>query len=128
MKLRRKTLLGLFISSMVLMSCEINDDDEFFQTSQVSPILSANVPDTMVVGESYSLGITYQKDSNCHTFSNFNGTSQGDSIVFVRAITLFTQAPNCSQDASEELIEFEFTNTFQSDFTFKFLQDIDSEG
>jgi len=124
MKLLGRTLIVLFFSTVVLIGCDVNDDD-FFQSTQVSPILSANVPDTMVIGESYSLEVTYQKDSDCHTFSNFDVLPQGDSLVFVRAVTLFTQASNCSQDALGESKGLEFDNIFETNFTFKFLKDVD---
>jgi hypothetical protein len=127
MKLQSRTLIVLFFSTVVLIGCDVNDDG-FFQSTQVSPILSANVQDTMVVGESYSLEVTYQKDSDCHIFSNFDVLPQGDSLVFVRAVTLFTQASNCSQDALAELKVLEFDNTFETNFTFKFLNDVDNEG
>jgi hypothetical protein len=127
MKLLGRTFIVLFFSTFLMIGCDVNDDG-FFQSSQVSRILSANVPDTMVIGETYSLGLTYQKDSNCHTFSNFDVVSQGDSLVFVRAITLFTQVPGCRQDALGELKELEFNNILESNFTFKFLNDVDNEG
>jgi hypothetical protein len=127
MKLQIRTLILLFFSTVVLIGCDVNDDS-FFQSNQVSPILSANVPDTMVIGESYSLEVTYQKDSDCHIFSNFDVLPQGDSLVFVRAITLFTQDSNCSQDELGELKGLEFDNTFETNFTFKFLNDVDNEG
>jgi hypothetical protein len=111
----------------VLIGCDI-DDDGFFQGTQISPILNANVQDTMVIGESYSLEITYQKDSDCHVFSNFDVLPEGDSLIFVKAVTLFTQASNCSQEALSELKELEFRNTFETNFTFKFLSDVDNEG
>lgn len=127
MKLLGRTFIVLFFSTFLMIGCDVNDDG-FFQSSQVSPILNANVPDTMIIGESYSLEVTYQKDSDCHTFSNFDVLPQGDSLVFVRAVTLFTQASNCSQDALGELKELEFDNTFETNFTFKFLNDVDNEG
>ena len=127
MKLQSRTLIVLFFSMVVLIGCDINDDS-FFQSTQVSPILNASVPDTMLIGEYYSLEVTYQKDSDCHTFSNFDVLPQGDSLVFVRAVTLFTQASNCSQDALDELKGLEFDNTFETNFTFKFLSDVDNEG
>lgn len=127
MKLQSKTFIVLFFSAFVLIGCDV-DDDSFFQSTQVSPVLSANVPDTMVIGESYSLEVTYQKDSDCHIFSNFEVLPQGDSLVFVRAVTLFTQASNCSQDALAELKGLEFDNIFETNFIFKFLKDVDNEG
>jgi len=127
MKLLSKFLIFSFLISISLVSCDV-ENDNFFQTSQVSRILSATVPDTMVTGETYTLDIRYEKDSNCHTFSNFETVNQGDSLYFVRAITIFTQSENCNQQATSELREVEFTNEFESNFTFKFLQDRDSIG
>ncbi|AFU68276.1 hypothetical protein P700755_001343 [Psychroflexus torquis ATCC 700755] len=127
MKLQSIILIVLIFSTVVLMGCDV-EGNSFFQSTQVSPVLSVNVPDTMVIGESYSLEVTYQKDSDCHIFSNFEVQPQGDSLVFVRAITLFTQASNCSQDALAELKGLEFDNTFETNFIFKFLKDVDNEG
>jgi hypothetical protein len=125
-----KFLSQLFIAiliAVIFTSCDI-EEDRVFRTSQVSPILNASVPDTMILEDSYTLGITYQKDSDCHTFSNLESVNQGDSLVFVRAITTFTQSANCYQGAEGVLEEIDFTNEIASDFTFKFLQDVNSEG
>lgn len=128
MKYISKLFIVFFIGSIVSVSCSVDDDENLFQTSQVSPILDANVPDTMVMGETYTLGITYQKDSDCHRFSNFDAVNQEDSLYYVRAITIFTQAANCNQDSSGDQKEVDFTNNFESDFTFKFLNARDSLG
>lgn len=127
MKLLSKLFIAVFLVSIILVSCEVSDDG-FVQTTEVSPILDASVPDTMIVGESYSLDIIYEKQSNCHTFSGFQTENQGDSLVFVRAITTFTQNSNCNQGSEGVSREVDFTNNFESNFTFKFLKDIDSIG
>lgn len=127
MKLLSKLFIACFLSSIVLVSCE-TEDDNFYQLSQVSPVLAANVPDTMLVGETYTLEITYRKDSDCHTFSGFDAVKQGDSLYYVRAITIFTQADNCNQEAEGILREANFKNSFESNFTFKFLKGKDSLG
>ena len=127
MKFFSRLFMVGFLSSILLVSCDVSDDG-FFQTTQVSSILGANVPDTMVVGETYTLEITYQKDSNCHRFSNFESANQGDSLYFVQAITIFTETSNCNQEVTGEQQEVNFTNNFESDFTFKFLSDRDDEG
>lgn len=127
MKFLSRLFIAGFLGSIFLIGC-VGDDNNFFQTSLVSPILNANVPDTMVVGETYTLEITYQKESNCHAFSNFEAVNEGDSLYYVRAITIFTQSSNCNQDAEGVLREVDFTNNFESNFTFKFLQERDSTG
>ena len=123
--LARFTIL-FFIITIAFSSCETNDGE--VQTTQVSSILEVNVPDTMVTRQSYPLEITYQKDSNCHRLSGFDVVQQGDSLIFVRAITLFTQAVNCNESPESVLEEVSFTNTYQSNFKFKFLKDADSLG
>lgn len=128
MKSLNRFFISGFLASIILVSCELSDDDNVFQANQVSAILDASVPDTMTVGETYPLQITYQKDSNCHTFLRFESVNQGDSLYFMRAMTIFTQANDCSQEPEEVLIEEDFTNDFESDFSFKFLTDINSDG
>lgn len=127
MNLSSKLLLAIFFITIVLTSCE-TEDDNFFQSTQVSPILAANVPDTMLVGETYALEITYRKDSDCHAFSRLEALNQGDSLYYVRAITIFTEAANCNQEAKGVLEEVDFMNKFESNFTFKFLKGTDSLG
>lgn len=127
MKILNLFIIVVFFSSLLLISCETKEDG-FFRSTQVSAILSANVPDTMQVGETYTLEITYQKDSDCHQFSNFEAVNEGDSLYYVRAITIFTEAVYCNQEAEEVLREVDFINNFESNFTFKFLKGIDSLG
>lgn len=127
MKFLSRLFIVGFLASILFVSCDLEEDD-FFQTSQVSRILEANIPDTMAVDETYTLEITYQKDSDCHEFFNFEAVNQGDSLYLVRAITIFTEAVNCNQEPEGVLREVEFKNNFESDFTFKFLSGIDSLG
>lgn len=128
MKLLSKLFIVWFLGSILMVSCIGDDDDNFFQVAQVSKILDANVPDTMSLGETYTLEITYQKDSDCHEFSNFEAVNEGDSLYYVRAITIFTESPNCNQDPEEVVREVDFINRLRSDFTFRFLADRDSLG
>mgnify|MGYP001040363477 CR=1 FL=1 len=127
MKSISRVIATVLIISLIFSSCDIGEDSDF-QTSQVSRILNANVPDTMFVGQTYTLDITYQKDSDCHTFSNLDYVNQGDSLIFVRAVTIFRQRADCNQEAESVLEEIDFSNEQTSDFTFKFLQDVNSEG
>lgn len=127
MKILSKLFIASLLTSIILTSCDINDDG-VFQTSEVSRILDASVPDTMITGETYSFDITYEKESNCHTFSRFQTVNQADSLYFVRAITTFTQASNCEQEPEGVSRTVDFINNSDSNFTFKFLNDIDSLG
>jgi hypothetical protein len=127
MKILSKLFIFSFLVSIILVSCDVSDDG-FIQTSQVSPILDVVVPDTMVTGETYSLEITYQRDSNCHTLSTFDTAKQGDSLLFLRAITLFNQTSTCNEIAEGVPVEIDFTNNFESNFRFKFLNSRDSIG
>lgn len=127
MKLSIK-LLAVLIASFSLMSCDVGDDDGFARYSEISRILDADVPDTMLVGETYMFDVIYEKNSNCQNFSSFQTVNQGDSLYFVRAISTFTETGNCDQDSEEVTREVTFSNTFDSNFTFKFLKDIDSIG
>jgi hypothetical protein len=128
MKLFSKINIISIFASVLLVSCIGGDDDFSFQVTEVSSILEANVPDTMKVGETYKLEVTYQKNSNCHRFSNFDVANQGDSIYFVRALTIFSESTNCVFDPEEVLKEINYTNALESDFKFRFLKDIDSLG
>ncbi|SDG99379.1 hypothetical protein [Psychroflexus sediminis] len=129
MKFFTKFVMAGFLTSIILSSCE-SADDNFFQSTEVSPILAASVPDTMRVGEAYVLEVTYEKKSDCHSFSGFDAEIQQDSLYFVRAITIFTQKEGISCELENEgiPIDVDFINSFESDFYFKFLTANDSLG
>ncbi|NEV92932.1 hypothetical protein G3567_02075 [Psychroflexus sp. YR1-1] len=129
MKYLSQFFIACLIGSLFFASCD-SEDDTFFQSTEVSPILAANIPDTMRVGEAYVLEITYEKKSDCHRFSGFEAEIQQDSLYFVRAITIFTQKGGISCIPENEGVprEVNFNNGFESDFTFKFLTANDSLG
>ncbi len=123
-----KHIVAIALSSLLFSSCIGGDDDFNFQFTEISSILEAKVPDTMKVGGSYDIEITYQKNTPCHNFSSFEATNEGDSIYFVRAVTIFTEAANCPFDPEEITIETTYTNRIESDFKFRFLKDLDEDG
>lgn len=127
MKLLSKLFIASFLGSIFLAGCE-TEEDNFFQSTQITPILSVNVPDTMSLGETYTLGITYEKSSDCHELLNFEAVNEGDSLYYVRAISIFTEAANCNLEPEGVLKEVDYTNNFESNFKFKFLNGIDSLG
>lgn len=107
---------------MVFTSCDVSDDGSF-ETTVLASIISADVPETMQIGETYPIEITYSKDSDCHTFLRFD-YQKNENTVFVSAVSSYVQESNCSIESTEEIKEIEFENDYEQDFVFKFLTEI----
>jgi len=108
---------------MLLLGCDVSDDGKL-ETSVIAPIVTANIPETMEPGETYTLEITYSKESNCHNFLNFDRQTI-DNTVFMSGIARYNHESDCSDESVNVTKEVEFENTFDGDFDFKFVSGFD---
>jgi len=88
---------GFFIVFLLglLTSCSIEDDAGNIMQN-LAPTLSVDLPETFVFGQTYSIEITYQRPTNCHTFSGLDVARNGNEIIIGVVTSYATNNPNCA--------------------------------
>jgi len=114
-----KPILFLLILGLLLTSCVDDPEIESFEKAEV---LTADVPDTVVTGETYSIPLSFNRPTTCHSFNEFNIEEDPDD-VFVSVIIKFRDNFECDDtDVAAGQVDFEYTVDQDSNFRFRFFQ------
>ena len=103
----------------LLTSCV---DDPKIESFEKAEVLTADVPDTLVTGETYSIPLTFKRPTTCHSFNEFNIEDDPDE-VFVSAVIKFEDNFECEDtNVPTGQVDFEYTVEKETDFRFRFFQ------
>ncbi len=80
----------------------------------LAPTLSVDLPETFVFRQSYNIGITYQRPTNCHVFSGLDVARNENEIVIGVVTSFNSNNPNCAA-----------TGNFQAQATINFVAERD---
>ena len=120
-KINRDIKLIIFLLTLgtLLESCV---DDPKIESFEKAEVLTADVPDTLVTGETYSIPLTFNRPTTCHSFNKFNIEDDPDE-VFVSVVIKFNNNFECEEtDVPTGQVDFEYTVEKESDFRFRFFQ------
>jgi len=122
----KKTLLLLLL--FVLASCDLNDDDSGNDVLYAyAPISAVELPDSLVLGETYVFEVTYRNPSPCHKIFGYEYLA--DARVFAIVTSYRPDNALCTDTpGSTEVFEWEFTVELNEKHIFKFWQGIDANG
>ncbi|MDU8884603.1 hypothetical protein RXV94_00425 [Yeosuana sp. MJ-SS3] len=121
-----KKLVFLCLISILAVSCSVGDNDSgnnyYFE---FLPIETADVPDTMVLNETYQINVTYYRPTICHSFNDFYFQKNGNERT-VAVINRVIESDNC-EDLADDLVEvsFNFVCLYSGSYVFKFWQGLD---
>lgn len=111
-------------------ACSIDDGaNQYNFTYKLSPVTEVDIPDTLIYNAKYHFDITFEKPSDCYSFSGFDYTKEGN----VRIIGVVNSV---LQDSSCKVLDTTMMETRNLDFyverhdyyKFKFWQGNDSIG
>ena len=120
-------VLVLFIS--VLTSCSIENDDSTTFSLEVLPIESVEVPEQFIYGETYEIGVTYNKPNSCYQFNDFIYEIDGHERTIAVVNTVYSsQNGPCEPGPEEVTVHFDFMVTGTETYVFKFYQGEDAGG
>lgn len=114
-----KRILIVTILAISTISC-LPEDDQTRYRLELLKVESVNLPDTLVLGETHQIEVSYFRPTNCHQFNGF----YYDKNLNVRTIaiqSLVAELPNCTplQPVLEEAtLNFYVTNN--GSYIFKF--------
>ncbi|HMC00918.1 MAG TPA: hypothetical protein VKN14_07780 [Flavobacteriaceae bacterium] len=120
-----KKLIFLCLISISLVSCSISDDNGTNFYYEFLPIESADLPDSMVLNETYQISVSYYRPSTCHSFNDFYFQKNGNERT-VAVINRVIESDTC-EDLTDDLVEvsFNFVCLYSGSYVFKFWQGVD---
>ncbi|MEH6408174.1 MAG: hypothetical protein V7767_12915 [Leeuwenhoekiella sp.] len=115
-------LLGL------ITSCSVDDDNRQQFRYEVVPVEDVTLPDSLVLGQTYEIPVSFVKPTACYYFEGFDYQRQ-DSTRYVAVVNRVLDDTACADtdvttDPTEEILDFEVLYTY--DYVFKFYQGNDS--
>ena len=113
-----KKLILLFVSSLILVSCEVDDDGPktLLEPAEVTDV---DLPEFFEAGKTYDIDVTYLLPSACHTAAginaqrgtNSNGEAEFRDIYITGVGSYDANLTECSKEAEEG--ELDRKNTFK---------------
>lgn len=123
-----KKVVFLLVLLMSLNSCTINDDDNNPTFGyEILPIESVDMPNEFVLGEVYTISVTYIKPSGCYVFNDFYYVSELNQRTIAVINTVYTDQ-NCTTASITEEVSFNFVVTSTGTYVFRFWQGEDENG
>lgn len=119
-------LILLFTFAFVTNSCS-NDDEVNFHFVTLN-VLSAEVPESFELNETYQIKVTFERNGNCTFFERFDVRAQDTTVRDVVLIgSVFTDGP-CTNDIILVEESFNFVVLYDQPYTFRFFQGTDENG
>ena len=111
-----KKLILLFVSSLILVSCDV-DDDGPKTMSVFADVTDVELPEFFESGKTYDIDVTYLLPSACHTAAgiqaqrgtNSNGEDEFRDIYITGVATYDANLTECGKEAEEGELDREST-------------------
>lgn len=122
-----KILITISLTIVLFFSCTTDDNNTNYHF-ELLKVDSVVLPDTLVLGQTHTLKVTYHRPTSCHGFNNF----YYDKNLNVRTIavqSIVVERDDCVQltdDIREATLDFYVTNN--GSYIFKFWQGTDENG
>lgn len=122
-----KKLFLLMMATMVLMSCDVEDDGP--RTSyDLAEVTATNLPEEFELGKTYEIEVTYLLPSACHLAAGLEARrgdafGEGRRKIFVAGVASYdANVTNCDEEADEEDLlkkeKFSIRIDEEDDYTF----------
>ncbi|WP_299363876.1 hypothetical protein [Winogradskyella sp.] len=119
-----KKLNVLFaLLALIFTSCSLDEDSNQNFNFKVMPIVSVDMPDHFIHGETYAISISYIRPNSCYEFNDFAYEIDGNERIIAIVNTVYgDENSNCTGEAEEVTVDFDFTVTSTDTYIFKFFQ------
>jgi hypothetical protein len=129
-----KKLALLFFALFLIASCSMEEEDNVKFHIEFVPVVSVDLPEHFVRGETYEMKVKYHRPDDCHYFNGFYYDSQPSSNQRVVAVqTIVIEDANClpvdEQDLEEVSFDFLCSQSYNNtSYVFKFYTGDDANG
>ena len=113
--------------AFILSACSTNDDDSGNELLfAYAPINSVELPESMVLGETYVFKINYTNPSPCHQLFGYEYVQGADANIFAIVTSYNPDNYLCTEEeGATGVYEWEFTVELNENHIFKFWQGVD---
>ena len=128
--LNPKTMKKLIVLCFVLLtvfSCSLDNDEQTEFHYEILPVENVQIPQEFMLGETYTITLSYYKPTGCHVFNDIYYKSELNERT-VAVINTVYEGQNCSQDPTLEEASFNFMVNSNGSYVFKFWQGEDDNG
>jgi hypothetical protein len=127
-KFGKKLLLFIAIPLLFISNaCTPDRGSEYHY--EILPVESFEVPESFILGETYSILVRYNRPTTCHYFSNiYWDRNLNERVIAVQS--LVEQRNNCLPSPEDEMLfsrTFNFMVTNNGSYIFKFFKGHDEE-
>lgn len=121
-----KKVALLLVLMTTFISCNVGDVDSY--TNHILPIESYDMPDSFVINQTYTIGLTYQKPTVCYNFRDvYIAGSENTRTIAIYTDTKDGQA--CTYVLPPvSTVSVQFTPQFTGTYTFRFYKGPDGDG
>lgn len=127
MSLKKSISLLLCFLVLGMTSCKLEDDGVNFRFVALQ-IVSADVPESFNLNETYEIKVRYLRPSACVLFEGFDITSEDTTTRNVVAIGTDFYEQTCTQAVEELEATFNFICLYEQTYLFKFWTGEDENG
>lgn len=125
-----KRIIACLILVISICSCNINDDGPDYHF-EIMPVESVDMPDNMVVDNTYEITMTYNRPNSCYVYSDVYYSYDDNTTRTVAVICSVYEGNNYScnpLEYPEYEVTFNFKPLQEGTYTFKFWQGEDENG
>jgi len=126
--MKKSIFIFLFVTvSFIFSSCSVDDGPNFhFLPLQ---IVSAELPESFTLNETYQIEVTYVQPDACTSFAGFDVVSQDTTVRNVVVVgTKRTDQEICADVTQELTASFNFIVKYTEPYTFRFWQSESENG
>jgi len=113
-------LIAIIFLATILSNCGVDDDSPNFQFVPLQ-IISAELPESFNLDESYQIKVSFIKPNGCTSYEGFDVTKEDQTIRNVVVVgSERIDIDDCTEQAVEQTAEFNFVVLYNETYTFKF--------
>ena len=127
MSLKKSIFLLLCFLAFGLSSCKLEDDSVNFRFVPLQ-IVSADLPDSFTLNETYEIRVQFLRPSACVFFEGFDITKEGTTTRNVVAIGTEFYEQACTLAVEEQEATFNFIVLYEDPYLFRFWTGEDENG
>lgn len=121
-------VLAFVLLCSPLVSCSLDDNGSNFEYVALK-VVSAEVPDSFELGQTYEIMVKYLKPNSCTFFEGFDIHKHELTTREVYPIgTEITDLDDCQELVEEVEESFDFIVLYEDDYTFQFWTGKDADG
>lgn len=125
--MRRIKIVFAFFLVTLFIGCSDDDETNFFY--ELVTVNEVSLPDQFNRGETYTIGVSYFRPTDCHSFTGFDYNRLGNERT-VSVVNLVVDKGSCDNLETKDLVEvsFDFFVGQEDSYVFRFWQGKDENG